>query len=48
MFTRDYDFYIGTLQYQLIATDDEGDLIKFQLDEDEFALGEVNLTSDGL
>lgn len=35
------------LLYQLIATDDEGDVIQFELNEEEFELGDLNMTVDG-
>lgn len=35
------------LVYQLIATDDEGDVIQFELNEEEFKLGDLNMTVDG-
>lgn len=42
-----FAFFVGILLYQLIASDDEGDIIKFELHDDKIQLGDLNMTSDG-
>lgn len=39
---------LGIVKYQLEATDEEGDTIKFKLNDKEYGLGEASLSESGL
>lgn len=43
-------YVIGTIQYQLVAVDDEGDTIEFYLDSNftDYNLGTPILSKDGM
>jgi hypothetical protein len=42
------DIVVGTVNYQLVATDDEGDIIMFELANPSLLFGTATLSSTGL